>query len=107
MKQAHPIVGSPVLTELLYKLKETFVQNSLTKTLSVPWTDNQQEIIDPAIKASSNGSVRIDQSATKDEVVAWATACPWVSAQSEGSITLSLAGKEPIVPIPIEILVGG
>jgi len=67
---------------------------------------DQQTVNDEAILDESIGTVRIVQTATKEQVLAWASACPWVSAQEDGSITISLAGTAPTIPIPIEILVG-
>ena len=57
------------------------------------------------VTASSNGSLRIAQSATDDQFSTWGAAQPRVTAQSDGSITVKLAGTVPTIDIPVEVLI--
>ena len=57
------------------------------------------------VTSSSNGSIRIAQSATDDQFTAWGAAQPRVTAQANGSITVKLAGTVPTMDIPVEVLI--
>ncbi len=68
--------------------------NAKTQTVSVA-----------GITASSNGSLRIAQSATDEQFTAWGAAQPRVTAQTDGSIIMKLAGTVPAIDIPVEVLI--
>ena len=57
------------------------------------------------VTATANGSMRIAQSATDDQFAAWGAAQPRVTAQTDGSITVKLAGTIPTIDIPVEVLI--
>ena len=57
------------------------------------------------VTAGTNGSLRIAQSATDDQFTAWGAAQPRVTAQADGSITLTLSGTVPTIDIPVEVLI--
>ena len=55
--------------------------------------------------ASSNGSLRIAQSATDEQFAAWGAAKPRVTAQAAGALTVKAAGTVPTIDIPVEVLI--
>ena len=57
------------------------------------------------VTASSNGSLRIAQSATDEQFAAWGAAKPRVTAQAAGTLTVKAAGTVPTVDIPVEVLI--
>ena len=70
--------------------------DSITKT---------QTVSVAGVTAASNGSLRIAQSATDEQFTAWGTAQPRVTAQADGSITVTLSGTIPTIDIPVEVLI--
>ena len=57
------------------------------------------------VTASSNGSLRIAQSATDEQFAAWGAAKPRVTAQAAGTLTVKASGTVPTVDIPVEVLI--
>lgn len=57
------------------------------------------------VTASSNGSLRIAQSATDEQFAAWGKAQPRVTAQAAGTLTVKAAGAVPAIDIPVEVLI--
>ena len=57
------------------------------------------------VTASSNGSLRIAQSATDEQFAAWGAAKPRVTAQAAGALTVKAAGTVPTIDIPVEVLI--
>ena len=57
------------------------------------------------VTASSNGSLRIAQSATDEQFAAWGAAKPRVTAQAAGTLTVKAAGTVPALDIPVEVLI--
>ena len=57
------------------------------------------------VTASSNGSLRIAQSATDKQFAAWGAAKPRVTAQAAGTLTVKAAGTVPTIDIPVEVLI--
>ena len=57
------------------------------------------------VTASSNGSLRIAQSATDEQFAAWGAAKPRVTAQAAGTLTVKAAGTVPTIDIPVEVLI--
>ena len=57
------------------------------------------------VTSSSNGSIRIAQSATDEQFTALGAAQPRVTAQANNSITVKLAGTVPTIDIPVEVLI--
>ena len=68
--------------------------NAKTQTVSVS-----------GVAASSNGSLRIAQSATDEQFTAWGEAQPRVIAQAAGTLTIKVAGTVPTIDIPVEVLI--
>ena len=68
--------------------------NSKTQTVNVA-----------GVTSSSNGSLRIAQSATDEQFTAFGAAQPRVTAQADGSITVKLSGTVPTMDIPVEVLI--
>ena len=68
--------------------------NAKTQTVSVS-----------GVAASSNGSLRIAQSATDEQFTAWGAAQPRVTAQAAGTLTVKAAGTVPTIDIPVEVLI--
>ncbi len=80
----------------------------VTVTLSASgWDMNTktQTVSVAGVMASSNGSLRIAQSATDEQFTAWGSSQPRVTAQADGSITVKLAGAVPDIDIPVEVLI--
>lgn len=57
------------------------------------------------VTATSNGSLRIAQSATDEQFTAWGAAQPRVTAQATGTLTVKAAGTVPTIDIPVEVLI--
>ena len=57
------------------------------------------------VTASSNGSLRIAQSATDEQFTAWGAAQLRVTAQAAGTLTVKAAGTVPTIDIPVEVLI--
>lgn len=57
------------------------------------------------VTATSNGSLRIAQSATDEQFTAWGDAQPRVTAQAAGTLTVKVAGAVPTIDIPVEVLI--
>lgn len=80
----------------------------VTATLTAAGWDagaKTQTVSVAGVNASSNGSLRIAQSATDDQFTAWGAAQPRVTEQADGSITVKLAGTVPTIDIPVEVLI--
>ena len=81
---------------------------SVSATLTAAGWDadaKTQTVSVAGVTATSNGSLRIAQSATDDQFTAWGAAQPRVTAQTDGSITVKLAGTVPTIDIPVEVLI--
>lgn len=79
---------------------------SVTLTASGWNADAKTQTVSVAVvTVSSNGSLRIAQSATDEQFTAWVAAQPRVTAQVDGSITVKLAGTVPTIDIPVEVLI--
>lgn len=57
------------------------------------------------VTTSSNGSLRIAQSATDEQFTAWGAAQPRVTAQTAGTLTVKATGTVPTIDIPVEVLI--
>ena len=57
------------------------------------------------VTASSNGSLRIAQSATGEQFTAWGAAQLRVTAQAAGTLTVKATGTVPTIDIPVEVLI--
>ena len=57
------------------------------------------------VTASSNGSLRIAQSATDEQFTAWGAAQLRVTAQAAGTLTVKATGTVPTIDIPVEVLI--
>ena len=57
------------------------------------------------VTATTNGSLRIAQSATDEQFAAWGAAQPRVTAQAAGTLTVKAAGTVPTIDIPVEVLI--
>ena len=57
------------------------------------------------VTASSNGSLRIAQSATDEQFTAWGAAQPRVTAQADETLTVKATGTVPTIDIPVEVLI--
>ena len=80
----------------------------VTVTLSASGWDadaKTQTVSVSGVTASSNGSLRIAQSATDEQFTAWGSAQPRVTAQADGSITVKIAGTVPTIDIPVEVVI--
>lgn len=79
---------------------------SVIITLSASaWSNGVQTVTVSGVTASSNGSLRIAQSATNDQFAAWGLAQPRVTAQAADSITVTIVGETPAIDIPVEVLI--
>lgn len=65
----------------------------------------EQTVNVTGVTASSNGSLRIAQSATDEQFAAWGKAQPRVTAQAAGTLTVKAAGTVPTIDIPVEVLI--
>lgn len=57
------------------------------------------------VTATTNGSLRIAQSATDKQFAAWGASQPRVTAQAAGTLTVKVAGTVPTIDIPVEVLI--
>ena len=57
------------------------------------------------VTVSSNGVLRIAQSATDEQFAAWGAAQPRVTAQVAGTLTVKATGTVPTIDIPVEVLI--
>lgn len=57
------------------------------------------------VTVSSNGVLRIAQSATDEQFTAWGAAQPRVTAQAAGTLTVKATGTVPTTDIPVEVLI--
>ena len=57
------------------------------------------------VTASSNGSLRIAQSAADEQFAAWGAAQLRVTAQVAGTLTVKATGTVPTIDIPVEVLI--
>ena len=87
-----PEMGAKTYTATL--LSAGWVADTKTQTVSVD-----------GVTASSNGSLRIAQSATDEQFAAWGAAKPRVTAQAAGTLTVKAAGTVPTIDIPVEVLI--
>lgn len=75
------------------------------------WTGDtapfSQQIAVNGLKADSNGSIAISNSATADQRAAVRKAQLSVMAQVDGSLTLNCDGKKPTVDIPAVVVILG
>ena len=88
----------------------TVKSGSRTVTLTTSgWTQSgdrySQTVNVTGVTASSNGSLRIAQSATDEQFAAWGAAKPRVTAQAAGTLTVKAAGTVPTIDIPVEVLI--
>ena len=58
----------------------------------------------PNITASSNGSIRISQTATDAQFEAWGEAQIRVTGQAANTLTLTATGEAPTIDIPVEVV---
>ena len=85
---------------------ETTISVLVTLSASGWDADTKTQTVSVAgVTVSSNGSLRIAQSATDEQFTAWGAAQPRVTAQADGSITVKLAGTVPTIDIPVEVLI--
>lgn len=79
---------------------------SITATLtSTEWADNAQTLTVSGVTATSNGLLRIAQSAATEQFTAWGAALPRITAQAADSITVTISGTVPTVDIPVEVVI--
>lgn len=81
---------------------------SVSATLTAAGWDSgskTQTISVEGLSASSNGSLRIAQSATDEQFTAWGAAQPRVTTQAAGTLTVKVAGTVPTIDIPVEVLI--
>ena len=57
------------------------------------------------VTVSSNGVLRIAQSATDEQFTAWGAAQLRVTAQATGTLTVKATGTVPTIDIPVEVLI--
>ena len=86
--------------------------SSTTQTITLltsGWTQSgsgyAQTVNVTGVTVSSNGSLRIAQSATDEQFAAWGAAKPRVTAQAAGTLTVKAAGTVPTIDIPVEVLI--
>ena len=89
------------------QLPEMGAQTYTATLLSSGWAaDTKTQTVSVfGVTASSNGSLRIAQSATDDQFSAWGAAKPRVTAQAAGTLTVKAAGTVPTIDIPVEVLI--
>ena len=98
---------TPKALNSVYKLVEDKADKSVSKAATLTaagWSDGVQSLAVSGITATSNGSLRIAQSATDEQFAAWGAAQPRVTAQAAGSLTVKAAGAVPAVDIPVEVV---
>ena len=86
--------------------------SSTTQTLTLltsAWAQSgngySQTVNVTGVTASSNGSLRIAQSATDEQFAAWGAAKQRGTAQAAGTLTVKAAGTVPTIDIPVEVLI--
>ena len=89
-----PEMGGKAYTVLLRSTGWAQSGNGYSQTVNVT-----------GVTASSNGSLRIAQSATDEQFAAWGAAKPRVTAQAAGTLTVKAAGTVPTIDIPVEVLI--
>ena len=109
--------GDPESSYQLYPRNEEFAKRSgggisssrsVLVTLSASGWDadtKTQTVSVAGVAVSSNGSLRIAQSATDEQFTAWGAAQPRVTAQANNSITVALSGTVPTIDLPVEVLI--
>ena len=98
---------TPKALNSVYKLVQDKADKSVSKAATLTaagWSDGVQSLAVSGITATSNGSLRIAQSATDEQFAAWGAAQPRVTAQAAGSLTVKAAGAVPAVDIPVEVV---
>ena len=98
---------TPKALNSVYKLVEDKADKSVSKAATLTaagWSNGVQTLAVSGITATSNGSLRIAQSATDEQFAAWGAAQPRVTAQAAGSLTVKAAGAVPAVDIPVEVV---
>ena len=79
---------------------------SKTATLTAAgWSNGLQTLAVSGVTTSSNGSLRIAQSATDEEFEAWGAAKPRVTAQAAGSLTVKAVGAVPDIDISVDVII--
>lgn len=109
--------GEPESSYQLYPRNEEFAKRAgseiaSSRSVSVMliasgWDANSksQTASVAGVTATTNGSIRIAQSATDEQFTAWGAAQPRVTAQVNDSITVTLSGTVPTTDIPVEVLI--
>lgn len=109
--------GEPESSYQLYPRNEEFAKRAggevassssvLVMLSASAWNANAktQTVNVAGVTSSSNGSLRIAQSATDEQFTAFGAAQPRVTAQANDSITVTLSGKVPTMDIPVEVLI--
>lgn len=82
----------------------TPAQTAQATLLASGWADNAQTLTVSGVTATSNGLLRIAQTATNEQFTAWGAALPRITAQAADSITVTIAGTVPTVDIPVEVI---
>lgn len=81
---------------------------SVSATLTATgWTDRQQTLLIPSIKANQNGIASVAQSVSTEQYEAACDAGIYIYEQGEGTITFMISGKVPTIDIPISIILLG
>lgn len=83
------------------------MSNSTTLVLNANGWDNDGKCVITGLPTSSatNGSLRIAQSATKEQRKAWSKAKIAVIGQTNGTLTVVADGIIPKIDIPVEVMV--
>ena len=99
---------TPKALNSVYKLVEDKADKSVSKAATLTaagWSNGVQTLAVSGITATSNGSLRIAQSATDEQFAAWGAAQPRVTEQAAGSLTVKAAGAVPTIDIPVEVII--
>lgn len=73
-------------------------------TLTVAgWANGKYVITNSAIKANSPGDIKISQYADGNEFTAFSSSLPQVTAQADGSVTITARGEVPKIPIRVTL----
>ena len=99
---------TPKALNSVYKLVEDKADKSVSKAATLTaagWSNGVQTLAVSGITATSNGSLRIAQSATDEQFAAWGAAQPRVTAQATGSLTVKAVGTVPTINIPVEVVI--
>lgn len=75
--------------------------------LASGWVDNRQTVSIPGLGASQNGIIGMAQSATEEQLELARDAMLYISAQTNGAVTISASGEVPDVNIPFTIILLG